>query len=76
MDTIIAAVTFLCGGLMLGAVITGGEKDVWLRRGEDNAIRALVRQMMRHSAGRCTAEELTAVYRALVDKENEEAGHA
>lgn len=64
-------------GFCLGMLMCIGRE--WQRQGENHAIRALVRHMMRHSAGKYTEDKLFGVYRDLVDAEDakdKEADHA
>ena len=70
-------------GFCLGMLMCIGREKAtrreWQRQGENHAIRALVRHMMRHSAGKYTEDKLFGVYRDLVDAEDakdKEADHA
>lgn len=70
-------------GFCLGMLMCIGREKAarreWQRQGENHAIRALVRHMMRHSAGKYTEDKLFGVYRDLVDAEdaeNKEGSHA
>lgn len=70
-------------GFFLGMLMCIGREKAarreWQRQGENHAIRALVRHMMRHSAGKYTEDKLFGVYRDLVDAEDakdKEADHA